>query len=57
MDEVTKVISIATAVERNFVINNAKVPLFPVLTKIIMNRDWTGTDLGKRAITVIVLIL
>ena len=49
MDEVTKAMSIATAVERNFVIDDAEVPLYPALAKTIMKRDWTGSDLGKRA--------
>jgi len=49
MDEVTKAMSIATAVERNFVLDDAEVPLYPALTKTIMKRDWTGSDLGKRA--------
>ena len=48
MDEVTNAMSIATAVERNFVIDDAKVPLYPA-HKTIMKRDWTGSDLGKRA--------
>ena len=43
MDEVTKGMSIATAVERNFVIDDAEVPLYPALTKIILKRDWTGS--------------
>jgi len=49
IDEVTKAMSIATAVEINFVIDDAEVPLYPALTKTIMKRDWTGLDLGKRA--------
>jgi len=52
MDEVTKAMSIATAVERNFVIDNVEVPLYPALAKSIMKRDWTGADLGKRALLV-----
>ena len=43
MDEVTKAMSIATAVKRNFVINDAQVLLYPALTKITMKRDWTGS--------------
>ena len=35
MDEVTEAISIATAVERNFVIDDAEVPLYPALEKFI----------------------
>ena len=41
--------SIVTTIERNFVINNAEVPLYPALAKTIMRRVWTGADLGKRA--------
>jgi len=47
MDEVTKALSIAMAAERNFVINDAKVPLFLALAKIIMKKDLTGAELGK----------
>ena len=47
MDEVTKAVSIATAVKRNFVIDDAEVPLYPALVKTMMKRDWTGADLGK----------
>ena len=49
MDEVTKAMSIETAVEGNFVIDNDEVPLYPALAKNTMKRDWTGADLGKRA--------
>jgi len=49
MDNMTKAMFIAAAVERNFVIDDAEVPLYPALTKTIMKWDWTGSDLGKRA--------
>ena len=42
MDEVTKAMTIVTAVERNFGIDDAEVPLHPALANTIMERDWTG---------------
>ena len=47
--EVKKAMRIATAVERNFVIDDAEVPLYPCSHKNNHERDWTGSDLGKRA--------
>ena len=44
MNEVTKAISIATAVKHNFFIDDAGVPLYPALTKTTMKRDWTGSE-------------
>jgi len=49
MDDVTRAQLIATAVERSFIIDDAEVSLYPGLAKTIMKRDWTGSDLCKRA--------
>jgi len=49
LDDVSKAQIIATAVERNWIIEDAEVPLYPGLIKTIMKRDWTASDLGKRA--------
>ena len=40
---------VATAVERSWIIEDAEVPLYPGLIKTIMKRDWTASDLSKRA--------
>ena len=49
LDDVSKAQIVATAVERNWIIEDAEVPLYPGLIKTIMKRDWTASDLGKRA--------
>lgn len=49
LDDVSKAQIVATAVERSWIIEDAEVPLYPGLIKTIMKRDWTASDLGKRA--------
>ena len=49
MDDVTRAQLVASAVEKGFIIDDAEVALHPELTKTIIKRDWTGSDLGKRA--------
>jgi hypothetical protein len=49
LDDVSKAQIVATAIERNWIIEDAEVPLYPGLIKTIMKRDWTASDLGKRA--------
>ena len=49
MDDVTRAQLVAVAVEKGYIIEDAEVALHPELTKTIIKRDWTGSDLGKRA--------
>ena len=49
LDDVSKAQIVATTVERSWIIEDAEVPLYPGLIKPIMKRDWTASDLAKRA--------
>lgn len=40
---------IATAIKKFYIFDDAEVPLYPTLVKIIINRDWTASDIIKRS--------
>jgi hypothetical protein len=52
MNDVTRAQLVAVAMEKGYIIEDAEVALHPELTKTIIKRDWTGSDLGKRAVLV-----
>ena len=49
LDDVARAQVIAEAVEHAWILEDAEVPLYPALIKTIIKRDWTASDLGKRA--------
>ena len=49
LDDVARAQVIAEAVEQSWILEDAEVPLYPALVKTIIKRDWTASDLGKRA--------
>ena len=49
VDDIGKAQIIAWLVEASHAIDNAEVPMYPGITITIMTRDWTASDLGKRA--------
>jgi len=48
-DDKDKSLIIANAISKSFMFEDAEVPLYPSLLKMILKRDWTGQDVGKRA--------
>ena len=40
---------IATVIEKRYICDDTEVLLYPALVKKIVNRDWTLSDIGKRA--------
>jgi len=48
-DDKDKSLIIANAIGKSFMFEDAEVPLYPSLLKMILKRDWTGQDVGKRA--------
>lgn len=48
-DEKDKALVVAHAIGKSFIFEDAEVPLYPALLKMILKRDWTGQDVGKRA--------
>ena len=49
LDDVARAQVIAEAVDQAWILEDAEVPLYPALIKTIIKRDWTASDLGKRA--------
>ena len=49
LDDVARAQVIAEAVDNAWILEDAEVPLYPALIKTIIKRDWTASDLGKRA--------
>ena len=49
LDDKDRIIIIATAIEKSIMFEDAEVPLYPSLLKMILKRDWTASDVGKRA--------
>jgi hypothetical protein len=47
-DEKDRAHIISHAIERTFMYEDAEVPLYPSLVKMILTRKWTGNDLGRR---------
>jgi len=45
-----KSLIIANAIGKSFMFEDAEVPLYPSLLKMILKRDWTGQDIGKRVV-------
>ena len=48
-DEKDKIDIICSQVEASYFYDDAEVPLYPALAKMILKRDWTAGDIGKRA--------
>jgi len=44
-----KALVVANAISKSFIFEDAEVPLYPSLLRMILKRDWTGQDVGKRA--------
>ena len=40
---------IATAIKNYYIFDDSEVPLYPTLVKMIVNRDWTASYIGKRS--------
>ena len=49
LDEKDRIIIIASAIEKSVMFEDAEVPLYTALLKMILKRDWTASDVGKRA--------
>jgi len=49
LDDVSKAQIIAEAIDKNWIFDDAEVPLYPGLIKTILKRDWTASDLNRRA--------
>ena len=49
VDNIGKAQIIARVVDASHFIDNAEVHMYPGITKTIMKRDWTASDLGKLA--------
>ena len=47
-DEKDRAHIISHAIERTFMYEDAEVPMYPSLVKMILTRKWTGNDLGRR---------
>ena len=47
-DEKDRAHIISHAIARTFMYEDAEVPLYPSLVKMILTRKWTGNDLGRR---------
>jgi len=48
-NEKDKALVVANAISESFIFEDAEVPLYPSPLKMILKRDWTGQDVGKRA--------
>jgi hypothetical protein len=48
LDTKDKTIILGSAIESSYVFEDAEVPLYPTLLKMILSRDWTGQDVAKR---------
>ena len=48
-DEKDKAQLISLAIKKSWIFEDAEVPLYPGLIKTIQKRDWSASDLGKRA--------
>jgi len=48
-DDKDKSLIIANSIGKSFMFEDTEVPLNPSLLKMILKRDWTGQDVGKRA--------
>jgi len=49
LDDASKAQIIAEAIDKNWIFEDAEVPLYPGLIKTILNRDWCASDLNRRA--------
>ena len=52
LDDVARAQVIAEAVDQSWILEDVEVPVYPALIKTIIKRDWTASDLGKRAVLV-----
>ena len=48
-DDKDKMAIVCDAIEQAWFYDDAEVPLYPGLVKMILKRDWTAGDIGKRA--------
>ena len=48
-DEKDKIDIVCSQVEASYFYDDAEVPMYPALAKMILKRDWTAGDIGKRA--------
>jgi len=46
-DDKDKSLIITNPISKSFMFEDAKVPLYPSLLKMILKRDWIGQDVGK----------
>jgi len=46
-DEKDKGFILAAAIDKSFMFDDAKVPLYPSIVKMILKRDWTASDVVK----------
>jgi hypothetical protein len=47
-DEKDRAHIVSNAIERTYMYEDAEVPLYPTLIKMILTRKWAGNDLGRR---------